>query len=393
MSPALRLLGVAAVAVTISGGSRPPLAAAADPPAAAKPAAVPAKPIDLVLCLDVSGSMNGLIDSAKLKLWDIVNEMARLKPTPDLRVALYSYGHDTYPAAAGWVRKEVDLTADLDGVYKALNALTINGGTELVARVSQTALAEQKWSPADGALRLMFVCGNESAEQDKAVTADAVAAQAKKAGVVVNTIYCGPARDPDARGYETFAEKCGGKCVSIDQNQAARQVAVKTEFDADILKLNAQLNTTYVAYGKAGKEKAANQAEQDANADKLAAAGAAPTAALGRAASKAGALYRNRDWDLVDRVKEDKEFDLKKLPADELPDEMKKLTADERAGYVKKKADERADLQKKIGDLSAKRQQVIDAEQAKQPKTDAQQALDAAVKAVVREQARAKGFE
>ena len=27
--------------------------------------------------------MNGLIDSAKIRLWDIVNELARLKPTPD----------------------------------------------------------------------------------------------------------------------------------------------------------------------------------------------------------------------------------------------------------------------------------------------------------------------
>ena len=32
----------------------------------------------MVICLDVSGSMDGLIDSAKNKLWDIVNELARI---------------------------------------------------------------------------------------------------------------------------------------------------------------------------------------------------------------------------------------------------------------------------------------------------------------------------
>jgi len=31
--------------------------------------------IDVVLALDVSGSMSGLIDSAKQRLWDIVNEL------------------------------------------------------------------------------------------------------------------------------------------------------------------------------------------------------------------------------------------------------------------------------------------------------------------------------
>ncbi len=39
----------------------------------------PATDVDLVICLDVSGSMNGLIDSAKIRLWDIVNELAKLK--------------------------------------------------------------------------------------------------------------------------------------------------------------------------------------------------------------------------------------------------------------------------------------------------------------------------
>ncbi|MBL8864599.1 MAG: VWA domain-containing protein, partial [Planctomycetia bacterium] len=100
------------------------------------------KPIDVVVCLDVSGSMNGLIDSAKIRLWDIVNELTRLKPTPNLRVGLYSYGHSTYARESGWVRKEVDLTTDLDTVYAKLNALTINGGEEYVARVTKAALTE-----------------------------------------------------------------------------------------------------------------------------------------------------------------------------------------------------------------------------------------------------------
>jgi hypothetical protein len=358
----------------------------------AKPA--DAKPIDLVLCLDVSGSMNGLIDSAKLRLWDIVNEMARLKPTPNLRVALYSYGHSTYPAATGWVRKEVDLTADLDDVYKSLNALTISGGTELVARVSKAALIEQKWSTEPGALKLIFACGNEPVDQDKEVTLDAVAALAKKDGVIVNTIYCGPGNRPEAAGWAKFAGQCGGKYVNIDQNRAVQQVTVKTEYDAEILKLSEELTKTYVAYGKDGKERAANQVAQDNNALRAGAAGGGPpAAALGRAESKANALYRNSAWDLVDRMKDDKDFDLKSIKEEDLPDELKKLKPEERLDYLKKKLQERTELQKKINDLSAKRQKKVDEEQARQPKSDAEKALDDAVRGVIRDQAKAKGFE
>ena len=68
-------------------------------------AADTARPVDVVICLDVSNSMDGLIASAKIKLWDIVNDLAKVKPTPDLRVALYSYGNDGYDArAAGSAR-------------------------------------------------------------------------------------------------------------------------------------------------------------------------------------------------------------------------------------------------------------------------------------------------
>src|SRR6266542_6074105 len=91
------------------------LPALADDSKVAKP-----KPIDVVICLDTSNSMDGLIGSAKKKLWDIVNDLAKAKPTPQLRVALYSYGNDTYDSKTGWVRKDVDLTNDLDKVSEKL---------------------------------------------------------------------------------------------------------------------------------------------------------------------------------------------------------------------------------------------------------------------------------
>jgi hypothetical protein len=373
----------------------------AAPPAekpVAKPVAAPVvaegPAIDLVICLDVSGSMNGLIDSAKIRLWDIVNELAKLKPTPNLRVGLYSYGHSNYPADKGYVRKDMDLTVDLDDVYKALNGLTIGGGTELVARVSKTAIEEQKWSTDKGAMKLIFVCGNEPVDQDKLVALDDVAALAKKNDILINTIYCKYNRDEEIAGWAKFASDAGGKHMVIDQNKAVQQVVVKTEFDDQIVKLGAELNKTYVAYGRDGKDRALNQAKQDENAQKAAPAapGAGAVAAIARAESKAGALYRNSTWDLVDKMKE-KDFDIKKIKEEELCDELKKLTPDERVAFIKKKADERAELQKKIADLSAKRAKKIEEELAKKPKTEGEKALDEAVKGLIRDQAKAKGFE
>jgi hypothetical protein len=395
MSPASRLLACVALAAL-------PLALAGTRPAPAQePKGLPARPaaapraIDLVLCLDTSNSMDGLIDSAKIRLWDVVNELARLRPTPDLRVALYSYGNDNHSPANGWVKKELDLTADLDDVYKALNTLRTKGGTELVARVTRSAVTEQPWSPAPGAMRLVFVCGNEPVDQDRQVTLDEVADLAKGRGVVVNTIYCGRAGTVEAGGWAMFADKCHGKAINIDQNKAVREVVAKTEFDDEILKLGDAMGKTYLAYGKEGKARFENQREQDFNALKAAPAapGAAPQAALGRAASKASDLYRNGRWDLIDKMKEDKSFDLSRVPEAELPAELCKLPPGDRLAFVQKKAEERAALQKRIADLTAQRQKKLDADRAAQPRNPADQALDEAVRAVVRDQARTAGFE
>src|SRR4051812_31701203 len=282
-------------------------------PAEDKPAPV----VDVVLCLDVSGSMNHLIDSAKGKLWDIVNDLGKVKPAPRLRVGLYSYGHTTYDQNKGWVRKEVDLTEDLDTIYRKLNGLTINGGTEYVARVCRDALVEQKWSEDKKALKLIFVCGNEPADQDKEVTLESVAKLALEKDVIINTIYCtwDRAVKGEVEGWEGFAKKAEGRFAKIDMKKGT--VAIATPHDKKLEELSAKINKTYVAYGKKDvrEAKAQNQAEQDSNAAK------APGAAPARAASKASALYRSSDWDLVDRLKEDPKLDITKIPEDELCDE------------------------------------------------------------------------
>ena len=64
-----------------------------------RPTPKKAKSVDVVVCLDVS-SMDGLLDSER-KLWAVVNDLAKVEPTPTLRVALYSYGNNAYSAARG----------------------------------------------------------------------------------------------------------------------------------------------------------------------------------------------------------------------------------------------------------------------------------------------------
>jgi hypothetical protein len=348
----------------------------------------PRRPVDLVICLDVSGSMSGLIDSAKIRIWDVVNELGKMKPTPQLRVGLYSYGGagPDYPAGAGYIRREIDLTMDLDAVYEKLNALKISGHVEYATGVSMRAIDTQKWSTDENALRIVFVCGNEEANQDPRVSYEILGKAAYAKDIMVNSIYCGPRHDNIAPGWKTLAEQAGGQFANIDMQKAIQQ-QIDTPYDRELAELSGKLNGTYVIYGVDNKRFAENQKIQDSNAM---ANGAG--AAASRAGAKAGGQYRNDTWDIVDRMKNDPKFDIKSIKGDDLCDEMKKMTIDERVAYLNKKLEERTEIQKKIIELAGKRAKFIESKLKENPKGDAEKSLDEALKAIIRSQAKGKGF-
>src|SRR5262249_54068395 len=158
------------------------------------------------------------------------------------------------------------------------------------------------------ALKMIFVCGNEPADQDKEVTLDSVAKLAVGKDIIINTIYCrwSSVMPGEVEGWQNFAKKAEGRFAQIDMKKGT--VAIATPQDRKLEELGARINRTYVAYGlkEIREAKVENQTAQDANASR-ARAGAA------RAVSKATGLYRSSDWDLVDRMKEDPKFDVKKV--------------------------------------------------------------------------------
>lgn len=340
------------------------------------------RPIDLAICLDTSGSMQGLIDAARRTIWSVVSELATAQPAPRLRVALLSYGSPGHDAD-GHVVVETDLTSDLDLVSERLFALGTAGGDEYVGRVVGRALDGLAWSAGD-ALRLLFVAGNESADQDRERPFRDAAGRAAKRGVRVNAIYCGGADDGDAGGWRELALLGTGRFASIDKDRGT--VAVATPYDAELAALSRRLNATYVAYGRAAKESRARQEAQDANA-----AGAGAPAAAERAAAKASGLYANGTWDLVDRLAEEPALDLGALPEGDLPEELQKVPPAERRAWLATKRTERAALQEQVRALDQQRQAHVRAEMGRQRLSD-DAGLDRALKEALREQAAAAGF-
>jgi len=305
--------------------------------------------IQLAILLDTSNSMDGLIDQARQQLWQAVNEFSKAKRggvTPVLEVAVYEYGNNGIDARQGHTRQVVGLTRDLDKVSEALFSLTTNGGNEYCGYVIAQAVNRLQWSTSPNDVKAIFIAGNEPFTQGPTPFAEAISA-AKARGVVVNTIHAGDYQTGLGEGWQQGALLAGGNYMSIDHNQAV--VHVKAPQDEQIARLNAQLNETYIPYGKEGAAGAARQQEQDSES-----LGVSIGLLAKRAKSKATALYNNAKWDLVDAV-EAGDADLDEIEPEALPEEMQAMTPEVRKAFVNEQAKERAELKAKIVELSKQR--------------------------------------
>ena len=328
-----------------------------------KPVAVKPRPsgtkIQVALLLDTSNSMDGLIEQAKSRLWNIVNTLTTLKyngQTPNIEISLYEYGNDGLSSERDYIRQVSPLTTDLDLISEKLFTLRTNGGSEYCGAVIRDATRQLNWGDSGSDMKLIYISGNEGFNQGRVNYKEAIGDALRK-GIYINTIYCGSQSAGISELWKDGAEVGRGKYFNIDSNQAVEYVL--TPYDDQITQCNVRINNTYINYGANGAYKKMNQQRQDINAEKMSKANYAE-----RTVSKSKGVYKNDDWDLVDKVKDDKQA-IQKMKKEDLPKELQNKTTAEITAYVDQKAKEREAIQKEIAELGKKRQAYIDNENKK----------------------------
>jgi len=345
--------------------------------------------VDVAILLDTSNSMDGLINQAKDQLWTIVQQFAKAKKngqTPVLRVALFEYGNTRLPASEGYIRQAVPLTDDLDKLSEALFGLSTNGGDEYCGQVIDEAITRLDWSKEPNGYKVIFIAGNEPFTQGT-VDYQKACGRAIQSGVVVNTIHCGSNQEGINGKWQHAASLAEGEFFNIDQDRAV--VHIKCPQDEIIIRLNAELNKTYLWYGDR-KEKASfarNQIAQDSNAQAT-----SESSAVGRVITKAGKAYSNRSRDLVDSFAEDKEI-LTKVDSEELPDALQAMSPAQRQTHLAEMVAKRAKVQQKINRLAAERKVFLKKERQRLATETGRDTLGDAVVAAIQRQLIKSGFE
>ncbi|WP_207497139.1 vWA domain-containing protein [Aridibaculum aurantiacum] len=338
--------------------------------------------IQVAILLDVSNSMDGLIDQAKSQLWNMVNTVGKATcegETPAIEIALYEYGRSSNNQRDGYIKKVSPFTKDLDQLSEELFKLTTNGGDEYCSHVIYISLQQLNWDTAANTYKVIFIAGNEDFNQGS-VTWSTACAEAKRKGVTVNTIYCGD-RAQGMREHWNLGSECGnGSYTNINQN--AKLEDIRTPYDSMLFVLNDKLNVTYIGYGTMGESKAAKQVMMDkANKSVSANTMAARVSVKGKAN-----LYKNEEWDLVDATAKDPAI-IEKVDMKSLPAEYKNKTKEEVKQLIQQKGIERGKLQNQIAALSAQREAYIAAERKKNA-TKAEATLETEVERVIKQQVR-----
>jgi hypothetical protein len=285
-------------------------------------------PVDLVFALDLSASTNGLIDDLRDKIWDMNNQLARVKPAPTVRFAVVGYSRPSFGAGNQYVKVLVPLTNDVDYVASELYKIrpNIEKGDQFVGAAIRASLDLLEWSVADNAVKQIFLVGNGSVGLGDFNFRESYELAIKK-GINVQSFYCySSLRAKDFPGWREIAKQTGGQAIDIKVHKRLIEINTVSENDFDRLKqLANQLSGTYVYYGKNGADRYKAMASNDRNA--LTAGKSTFEAMLYHKISE-DYQGKQEEWDLVDLIKS-RNGKLSNVEAKTLPDSLNKMAPEQ----------------------------------------------------------------
>ena len=318
-----------------------------------------AKPsVEVAFVLDTTGSMGGLIEGAKRKIWSIATAIVDTNPDADIKIGLVAYRDigDEY------VTKTFDLTSDIQDIYGNLLELKARGGgdwPESVNEALDVAVNKLQWSKASDARRILFLVGDAPPHMDYAQDTKypKTLAVAKQRDITVNAVLAGSARDTE-RVWQDIAQLGNGRFIPIPQD-GGEVVVIDTPFDDEIIILQRDINGTVIPYGPPRLQKRT----EDKTRQLSQVAAAAPAAASEMASylnkrARVSSEAVTGDGDLVSDVSSGREK-LASVKEEYLPDDLKALAPEKRQAELDKQMQSRKALNDKLSALVTRRDAYI----------------------------------
>lgn len=338
--------------------------------------------IEVVFVLDTTGSMSGLIQAAKEKIWSIASTLAAAQPAPEIKMGLVAY-RDRGDA---YVTRVVDLSDDLDSMYATLmdhRAAGGGDGPESVNQALDDAIHKISWSQDPNAYKVVFLVGDSPPHMDYQddVKYPQIIKAARGKGIVVNAIQCGK-HAQTAQAWRQIAQLGDGRYFEVGQGGSA--VAITSPFDGKLAELSKKMDDTRLYYGSV--EEKEKQRKKINATEKLHAAASLESRARRAAfnASKSGHVNLRGNGDLVDDVISGR-TELSSIDRGQLPETMQAMSVEEQEAVIAETVQQRNELRRQIKDLVDQRSVYLKKEVDELG--GAKNSLDDKIYSAVREQA------
>ena len=315
------------------------------------------KNAEIVFCLDATGSMSGLIGTAKEKIWDIVSELAQDGDIDTLKMGMVFY-RDIGDA---FVTKQIALTTDLDEAYSELLKINAAGGGDTPESVNQglqEAVTDMEWSKDKNTYKTIFVVGDcpphMDYQQDVKYT-ESCKITAQK-GITINTIKLGNACLEAIPHFKAMSSCTNGEFLQLDQN--AQDIVIATPYDKDINRLSRNIDDTRMYYGTVAQRSYNYDKKAKSMAVYESASATSNSARAGYKQSKAGQKAAYGSQEIINDY-ENGELDLENLTDDKLPNDLKGKSLDEKKKIIQQLAEKRSSDNKKLNALLLKKRDYI----------------------------------
>jgi len=207
--------------------------------------------IQICLILDVSGSMNGLLNQAQNEIWKTISFLEQFKKDSletAIEIAVVSYGNKGY-AENGHVKLVTDFSEDIDKIAEDLWLMERGGEDEFCGFAIKKSLDSLSWEDKK-IFKCIIMAGNEPFDQGELNFEVSIKLAIEK-GILLNTIYCGEGEKGIDEKWKNASTIGNGSYANIDQEIKIDEF--KTPYDNTLIQFYDDYKSTY--FEEESKEK------------------------------------------------------------------------------------------------------------------------------------------
>ncbi len=293
---------------------------------------------EVVYCLDLSGSTNGLLEDFRNNFWKTVYSNVISKGS-DVKIGVIGYARPSFGATSAYVKVMSDITYDYDKISSALNSLKVNieKGDQFIPNALYVASLGMHWSEDANTKKIIYLIGNGMVQTGKFEIAKAceIAQQNK---ITIKPVYCREynGKSVDMAGWNAIAKMNNVELGEVQVSQAERTYSING-INEDLLTLNKKLASTFVWYGNEGQQRYKMMNEVDTFTMRI-----SPQCFYSRCKVKLSNAYLSSlsPWDLTALIKQH-EPDFASLDRKLLPRALQNTDVKTLTKFLQEKKDER----------------------------------------------------